>query len=130
MHTPTGFYLCCGVAFSWVDLLMLLGCAARARLRTAAERDLSHLVAVEAFLAQLLAQVGELGLPIEIERDAREFQSLVADVSHDGTPFTVEEMQDLSVLLHDLTLALPYLPEDNPPGPGTGRRRGVINRPA
>jgi hypothetical protein len=114
MHTPMGFYLLLGAALSWVGLLMLLGLHSRARLRTAAERDLSHLAAVEAFLAQLLAHVGELGLPIEIERDAREFQSLVADVLHGGAPFTVEEMQDLSDFLHDLTLALPYLPEDDP----------------
>ena len=114
MHTPMGFYLLLGAALSWVGLLMLLGLRHRARLRTAAERDLSHLAAVEAFLAQLLAQAGELGLPSEIERDAREFQSLVADVLHGGASFTVEEMQDLSDFLHDLTLALPYLPEDGP----------------
>jgi hypothetical protein len=114
MHTPIGFCLFLGAALSWVGLLMLFGLRHRARLRTAAERDLSHLAAVEAFLAQLLAQAGELGLPSEIERDAREFQSLVADVLHGGAPFTVEEMQDLSDFLHDLTLALPYLPEDGP----------------
>ena len=114
MHTPIGFYLFMGATFSWVGLLMLLGLRRRARSRAAAKRDLSHLAAVEAFLAQLLAQAGELGLPNEIERDAREFQSLVADVLHGGAPFTVEEMQDLSDFLHDLTLALPYLPEDGP----------------
>jgi len=113
MHTPIGFYLFLGAAFSWVGLLMLLGLRRRARLRTAAEQDLSHLAAVTAFLAQLLDQAGELGLPSEIERDAREFQSLVTDILHGGAPFTVEEMQDLSDFLHDLTLALPYLPEDN-----------------
>ena len=94
-------------------------------------QDLGHLAAVEAFLAQLLAQAGELGLPIEIERDAREFQSLVADVLHGGAPFTVEEMQDLSDFLHDLTLALPYLPEDSPRlDLAQDGSRGAINRPA
>jgi hypothetical protein len=65
-------------------------------------------------LAQLLARAGELELPSKIERDAWEFQGLVADVLHGGAPFTVEEMQDLRDFLHDLTLALPYLPEDGP----------------
>jgi hypothetical protein len=111
MHTPIGFYLLLGAALSWVGLRMLLGLRHRARSRAVAGRDLSHLVTVETFLAQLLTQAGELGLPSEIERDAREFQSLVADVLHGGAPFTIEEMQDLSGFLHDLTLALPYLPE-------------------
>ena len=127
MHTPMGFYLFLGAALSWVGLLMLLGLRHRARSRTAAERDLSHLAAVEAFLAQLLAQAGELGLPSEIERDAREFQSLVADVLHGGALFAVEEMQDLSDFLHDLTLALPYLPED---GTRLGLAQGGADEPS
>ena len=121
MRTPIGFYLFLGAALSWVGLLMLFGLRHRARIRTVAERDLSHLVAVEAFLAQLLAQAGTLGPPIEIERDAREFQSLVADVLHGGAPFTVEEMQDLSDFLHDLTLALPLSAGGwSTPGSGAG----------
>lgn len=128
IHTPIGFYLFLGAALSWVGFLMLLGLRHRAGSRAAAERDLSHLVIVEAFLTQLLARAGELGLPNEIERDAREFQGLVADVLHGGAPFTVEEMQDLSDFLHDLTLALPYLPEGSPlPDPA---QDGVDGLPA
>ncbi len=41
----------------------------------------------------------------------------MADVLHGGALFAVEEMQDLSDFLHDLTLALPYLPAE---GAGEG----------
>ena len=96
---------------------MLFDLRHRAGYVLAAERDLSHLAAVDAFLAELLAQAGELGLPIEIERDAREFQVMVTDALHGGAALSVQEAQDLSDFLHDLTLALPCLPEE-----GAGER--------
>jgi hypothetical protein len=110
---PMGFYLLLGAALSWVGLLALLGLR-RVHADAAAAHEFSHLRAIEAFLAELLARAGELGLPTEIERDAAEFWDLVADVLDTGAPLTAAEAQDLSDFLHDLTLALPYLPADSP----------------
>ena len=36
----------------------------------------------------------------------------MADVLHGGAALSVQEAQDLSAFLHDLTLALPHLPEE------------------
>ena len=117
-HMPIGFYLLLGAALSWVGLLALLGAAPPCAVNGRCLADLSHLTAIEAFLAELLARADELGLPSEIERDVREFQSLVADVLHGGAALSVQETQDLSDFLHDLTLALPYLPEEGADGAG------------
>jgi hypothetical protein len=96
-----------------VGLLAFLGLR-RVHADAAAAHELSHLKAIEAFLAELLARADELGLPIEIERDAREFQDLVADVLDGGAALSAQEAQDLSDFLHDLMVALPYLPEGSP----------------
>lgn len=121
-HLPIGFYLLLGGALLWVGLLAFLGLS-RTRSTATASHDLSRLKAIEAFLAELLARADELGLPSEIEHDAAEFQGLVADILDGGALLTIAEAQDLSDFLHDLTLALPYLPAE---GAGEGSA-GVLN---
>ncbi len=116
-HTPLGFYLLLGATFSWVGFLTCVGLRRRAWSQAIAEADRGHMAAVASLLAELVDQAGELGLPGEIEQDAREFQDLVADVLDGGAALSVQEARDLSNFLHDLTLALPYLPAE---GAGEG----------
>jgi hypothetical protein len=110
---PMGFYVLLGVGLLWVGLLGFLG-QRRVRAAEAALHDLSHLRAVEAFLAELLDRADELRLPGDLEHDVAEIRSLVVDVLDNGVPLAAAEAQDLSDFLHDLTLALPYLPDDDP----------------
>lgn len=112
-HMPMGFYGLLGAGLLWVGLLGFLGLS-RVRAASAASHDLSHLKAIEAFMAELLDRVDALGLPSDLEHDIAEIRSLVVDVLDTGAPLTAAEAQDLSDFLHDLTLALPYLPEECP----------------
>lgn len=112
-HMPMGFYALLGIGLLWVGLLGFLGLRSGS-VRAAAAHDLSHLRAIEAFMAELLDRADELGLPSDLEHDVAEIRNLVVDVLDTGAPLTAAEAQDLSDFLHDLTLALPYLPEECP----------------